>query len=377
MMDYMKGYIDRNRRRRASRNRVHRKGKRSSGTSYYMSKSKYSSTAGQMFSKKILVAAVGIFAVLFLVIAAFMVFRPSSENGGEGQVASGSSVTVQPSGQTTQATVAPTEESAGTATGAPTVTGVPAAATDVSDETKASASTVSPQATLDPDGIAAEIAVVPTLAPQVIPTPEPKSRSKAVALTFDDGPSTENTPKVLEILKQYNAHATFFVVGTRVAAGAEVLKQEVAQGCEIANHSWNHADMSRLSMKKVNWQYNKTAKLVKKLVGYDITLLRPPYGAISQKMRDKLKHPMILWNVDTLDWKSKNPKSILKQVKKNVKDGDIILMHDIHPTTAESLKTVLPWLVKNDYDILTVSELAARKKSPMHNGKAYGGFSGQ
>lgn len=319
-----------------------------------MSKSKYASTAGQMFSKRILAAAAGIFAVALLIIVGIVIFRPSSDNGEQVQVTSGSGVTAQPSGQTATAAPETTEAS----------------------ETQAPAGAASPQATLDPNGIAAEIAAVPTLVPQAVPTPEPKPRSKAVALTFDDGPSTENTPKVLEILKQYNAHATFFVVGTRVATGTEVLKQEVAQGCEIANHSWNHADMSKLSMKKVNWQYDKTAQLVKKLVGYDITLLRPPYGAISQKMRDKLKHPMILWNVDTLDWKSKDPKSILKQVKKNVKDGDIILMHDIHPTTAEALKTVLPWLVKNDYDILTVSELAARKNAPLHNGKAYGGFSG-
>lgn len=343
-MDYMKGYINRNRRRRASRNRVSGKRKKNSGSSYYMSKSKYASSAGQTYSKGVLLIALGVIVIVLLVVCGVMVFHSSSEDGGEGLVASGSGAraTAQTTGQV------------------PAQTTGPAAG----------------QATLEPEGIAAEIAAVPTLAPQVVPTPEPKPRSKAVAITFDDGPSTENTPKVLKIMKQYNAHATFFVVGTRLASGADILKQEVAQGCEIGNHSWNHADMSRLPMKKVNWQYDKTAQLVKKLVGYDITLLRPPYGAISQKMRDKLKHPMILWNVDTLDWKSKNPKSILKQVKKNVKDGDIILMHDIHPTTAEALKTVLPWLVKNDYDILTVSELAARKNAPLHNGKAYGGFSG-
>ena len=176
------------------------------------------------------------------------------------------------------------------------------------------------------------------------------------------------------MLKKYNAHATFFVVGQSVAANADVLKQEVAQGCEIANHSWDHTNLSTLSMKKVNKQYNKTANLVKKLIGYDIKLLRPPYGAISDKMRKSLKHPMVLWNVDTLDWQSKDPKAILKKVKKNVKDGDIILMHDIHPTSAKALEKVLPWLVKNGYDILTVSELAERKGVKMSNGKAYGGF---
>ena len=201
----------------------------------------------------------------------------------------------------------------------------------------------------------------------------PKIRSKAVALSFDDGPSTVNTPKVLALLKQYQAHATFFVVGHFLESAPEMVKR---MGCEIGNHTWDHANLAKLSMEKVNMQYDKTADLVKKMVGYDITLLRPPYGAISEKMRKKLKHPMVLWNTDTLDWKSKNTKAIMKEIKKNVKDGGIILMHDIHPTTVEALKKVLPWLVKNDYDILTVSELAKRKGAVMHNGKAYGGFTG-
>ena len=168
-----------------------------------MSKSKYASTAGQMFSRKILAAAVGVFAVALLIIVGIAIFRPSSENGEQVPVTSGSGVTAQPSGQTATAAPETTEAS----------------------ETQAPAGAASPQATLDPNGIAAEIAAVPTLVPQAVPTPEPKPRSKAVALTFDDGPSTENTPKVLELLKQYNAHATFFVVGTRVATGTEVLKQ--------------------------------------------------------------------------------------------------------------------------------------------------------
>jgi peptidoglycan/xylan/chitin deacetylase (PgdA/CDA1 family) len=203
-----------------------------------------------------------------------------------------------------------------------------------------------------------------------------KKRAKAVALTFDDGPSTENTPKALKVLKKYDAHATFFVVGSRVAEGAKVLKQVVEQGNEIGNHSWDHSSLAQMSMKKVNREYDRTAKLVKKLVGYDVKLLRPPYGAISQAMRKKLKHPMILWSVDTLDWKSKNPKKILKEVKKQVKDGSIILMHDIHPTTVESLDAVLSWLTKNGYDVLTVSELAERKGSKIKNGKAYGALTG-
>lgn len=214
--------------------------------------------------------------------------------------------------------------------------------------------------------------------PTLAPTPVPTQRPKAVALTFDDGPRRDanTTKKVLDLLKKYNAHATFFVVGQNIRGNEGLLKQQIAQGCEIGNHSWNHKNLAKLSMKKVNRQYDKTAGMVKKVTGYDVKLLRPPYGAISKRMRKKLKHPMILWNVDTLDWKSKNPNKILKTVKKNVKDGDIILMHDIHPSTANSLELVLPWLVENGYDILTVSELAKRKGASLNDGKAYGGFRG-
>lgn len=336
-MDYMKGYINRNRRRRSARNRTKR-GRRGHGASgYYMSRSKYIDSTGRRFSTKYAMAA-GLLAAFVLVIVGIGIVMQFNRSGNSSKVASGAAATVTASAEATES---PTAE-----------------------------------ATMDPDGIAVSIAALPTLSPDFVVTPPPKPRSKAVALTFDDGPSTENTPKVLELLKKYNVHATFFILGTRASAGVDVLKQEIAQGCEIANHSWNHANLSKMKMKNVNKQYDKTANLVKKLVGYDITLLRPPYGAISQKMRDKLKHPMVLWNVDTLDWKTKDPKKILKEVKKNVKDGDIILMHDIHPTTAEALKKVLPWLVKNDFDILTVSELAARKGATLHNGKAYGGFTG-
>lgn len=113
------------------------------------------------------------------------------------------------------------------------------------------------------------------------------------------------------------------------------------------------------------------AELVKKLTGGDVGLLRPPYGAISDKMREKLKHPMIYWSIDTLDWKTMNAKKTFKAVKKQVSDGDIILMHDIHAPTAEAVKKIVPWLVKNDYDILTVSELMKRKGIKMKNGKVY------
>lgn len=330
MSDYMKGYSKRNRRRRSAyskysnNNRKSMRGQtRRNGVSPVI--------MGLGFSVVIVLIAVAVFAVFRFVL--------SSDSGKTEAGATGSSVVAAEK----------------TATGG-------------SVETMKSEN----PATAIPGSMSEAAASVGNLSPSSVASPTPAPRSKAVALTFDDGPSTVNTPKILATLKKYNAHATFFVVGTRVSAGADVLKQEIAQGCEIANHSWDHANLSRMNMKQVNKEYDKTAKLVKNLTGVKVSYLRPPYGSISDTMRKKLKHPMVLWSVDTLDWKSRNAKAVLKEVKKQVSDGDIILMHDIHPSTAEAIEKVIPWLVKQDYDILTVSELMERKGIKMKNGKAYG-----
>lgn len=323
-MDYMKGYKNRNRRRRSSR-RFSRPSNDFIDRDYRTRRNLLERLG--INAKIVLGSSLAVMCGLIFVIVFMTARTPKQES-----VVSGSAVEVTASGQ--------------------------------------------PQVTMLPDGVEAEVAAVATLAPEAIATPEPTKRPKAIALTFDDGPRGESdrTQKVLELLKKYNAHATFFVLGEKAVQNADILKQQIAQGCEIGNHSWNHKNLAKLSMKQVNKQYDKTAKAVKQLTGYDVKLLRPPYGAISQKMRKNLKHPMVLWNVDTLDWLSKDPKKILKVVKKRVKDGDIILMHDIHPTTATALEKVLPWLVQNGYDILTVSELAERKGAKLNNGKAYGGF---
>lgn len=203
-------------------------------------------------------------------------------------------------------------------------------------------------------------------------TPAPVAREKAVALTFDDGPSRANTGTILDVLKKYGAHATFFVLGDRARVDGDILQMELAAGCEIGSHSWDHPQLSKIKWSSVKNQIKKTDQIVKKLAnGYKITMLRPPYGAISDTMRKKLKKPMILWSLDTLDWKYRNAKKVFRKVKKEVKNGDIILMHDIHEETAEAIKLVVPWLQEQGYDILTVSELAARNGKSLEAGKAY------
>nr|MBP3598764.1 polysaccharide deacetylase family protein [Eubacterium sp.] len=197
-------------------------------------------------------------------------------------------------------------------------------------------------------------------------------RPKAVALTFDDGPSRANDPKIVETLQKYGAHATFFVLGDRARVDGDIMQMYLEADCEIGSHSWNHPQLSKLKWVKVKRQLDKTNKVVKKLTnGYEIQLLRPPYGSISKKMRKKLDMPMILWSLDTMDWKSRNSQKIFKKVKKKVKDGDIILMHNIYGSTAEAVEKIVPWLQEQGYDVLTVSELMERNDKKIENGKAY------
>lgn len=207
---------------------------------------------------------------------------------------------------------------------------------------------------------------------EATPAPTPVVRDKAVALTFDDGPSRENDDNILNTLQTYGAHATFFVLGNRARVDGDILQKYIASGCEIGSHSWDHPNLKYSKWKTVQSQLKRTRNIVSKLTnGYEIQYLRPPYGAISSTMRKKIKTPMVLWSVDTLDWKSRNAKKVVSRVKKYVKDGDIILMHNIYSSTAEAVEKVVPYLQEQGYDVLTVSELMARKGKTMEPGHAY------
>ena len=198
-----------------------------------------------------------------------------------------------------------------------------------------------------------------------------------LALTFDDGPG-QYTDKLLDCLEENNAHATFFMLGQLVGQYPDEVKRMVELGCEIGNHSWDHLDMLNLSIEDVIKEFGDTDQALIDACGQESTVIRPPYGDCNDEIISAVGKPFILWSIDSLDWKYLDADLDYNGIMNdsNLGDGAVILMHDIHPTTVEALKKVLPWLVKNDYDILTVSELAKRKGAVMHDGKAYGGFTG-
>lgn len=188
-----------------------------------------------------------------------------------------------------------------------------------------------------------------------------KKKRKLVALTFDDGPHKTITKEILDTLDKYDAKATFFVVGSRVNSNKKLLKEMKEKGHEIGNHTMNHKNITKLKKKKLEYEINKTNELVKKAIGEEPTVFRPPYGATNKKINKMLDVPVVLWTVDTLDWKYRNPKKLLPVIKNNVHNNAIILMHDIHQSTADGLDSVLAYLQKEGYEFVTVSEILSVK----------------
>ena len=194
-----------------------------------------------------------------------------------------------------------------------------------------------------------------------------------IALTFDDGPG-KRTDELLDVLKEYHAHATFFVLGTNVERYPDEIKKMHKIGCEVGNHSYDHEDLSKLKKKSLKKQINDTNELISDLTGRGTALVRPPYGAISSTMKKQLKQPMILWNIDTLDWKTRDVDKTIKAVMDDVKDGDIILLHDIHSATIDATIELIPMLLEEGYQLVTVSEMAAIKGVDLEAGERYTDF---
>lgn len=187
--------------------------------------------------------------------------------------------------------------------------------------------------------------------------PQVVLQGKVVALTFDDGPHATNTERILDTLKKYHAKATFFTIGSSIPGREKILQRAVAEGSEIGNHTWSHPSLPSLSASNIKWQIEETNKAIKAATGQTAKTVRPPYGATNANVQAAIGYPQILWDVDTLDWKNRNPQMILDNVKSRVCPGAVILMHDIHGTTADALPQVMDYLVSQGYSFVTVSEL--------------------
>ncbi len=191
-----------------------------------------------------------------------------------------------------------------------------------------------------------------------------------VALTFDDGPYTPVTKRILAALREYDGRATFFCVGERVPQYESIVKKAYKQGCQLASHTYAHAVLTKLSKAQINSQIKKTDQAMKKAVGCATTALRPPGGFVDDRVRGTVKVPLVCWNVDSEDWKSRNTQKVLERCR-SISDGDIVLMHDLYPTTAAAVEKLVPRLTEDGFQLVTVDELFYYKNKKAKGGELY------
>lgn len=194
---------------------------------------------------------------------------------------------------------------------------------------------------------------------------------KTVAITFDDGPSGKYNAKFLDVLARNKAHATFFMVGTMMNSCQKCVLDTYKSGNEVASHTYNHMNMKKNSIQDVNESIKKTDDLFYQITGDHIKYVRPPYGAYSKENLENVSYPLILWNLDTEDWRYHDVDHIVNYVMENISDGDIILMHELYETSLQALEILLPKLYAEGYQIVSIGELAELQGKNLQSGHAY------
>lgn len=195
-----------------------------------------------------------------------------------------------------------------------------------------------------------------------------------VALTFDDGPQPSVGNRIMDCLAQYGGKATFFMVGERVGSYKTEVQRMVAEGHEVANHTMNHKYLQKLGAAQIQAQVNNGNDAIQAACGVRPTLLRLPGGNHNATVVANTGMPMIQWNIDTLDWKTRNADKTVAAVLNHVKDGDIILMHELYGATGDAVARIVPELHKRGFQMVTVSQMAAAKGRTLEAGKLYSSF---
>ena len=192
-----------------------------------------------------------------------------------------------------------------------------------------------------------------------VPAPAPTTGNKVIALTFDDGPGP-HTAHLLDILDQYGAKATFFLIGSKVSSQANVVRSIHARGHQLGNHSWSHPELPKLPVNQIAGEIDRTNDAIKQATGVTPAILRPPYGAVNGVVLEQLRlrgMSSILWSVDTRDWADRNSDIVCSRAVAGARPGAIILMHDIHQTSVNAVPCILSALKQQGYSFVTVQGL--------------------
>ena len=176
---------------------------------------------------------------------------------------------------------------------------------------------------------------------------------KGVALTFDDGPHAVHTKALLDGLKERGVKVTFFLMGQSIEGNEELVERMKMEGHLIGNHSYRHVQLTKAGEDAVE----ETELMIEKITGARPQYLRPPYGDWNENLECRLDLTTVFWSVDSLDWKLQDVGKIVENVEKKVKSGDIVLMHDIFPTSVEAALQLVDHLSRQGYQFVTVEEL--------------------
>lgn len=194
-----------------------------------------------------------------------------------------------------------------------------------------------------------------------------------VALTFDDGPYAPVGNRIMDCLEQYNGRSTFFVVGNRIPTyQAEILRMQ-ANGHEVANHTQDHKYLTNLNAEQIRAEVEQCNQMIASVTGQSPALMRLPGGLKNSTVLANIHQPIIMWSIDTRDWKTRNAANTVQVILSQVRDGDIILMHELYGATADAVEAVVPALTAQGYQLVTVSELAALRGG-MAPGAIYSSF---
>lgn len=195
--------------------------------------------------------------------------------------------------------------------------------------------------------------------------------NKYIAFTFDDGP-TANTAKILKILKEYGATATFFQVGYMVSGQKQVEKKIWKQGSEIGIHTWDHADLTKLPAGGIRSQADRCAAVIRQYSGKAPKLMRPPYGACNGTVKAAAPCPLILWSITDEGLYARSWEMTANAILRNPKNGDIALMHDLQAYSVQVCSYTIPRLIRQGFRIVSVSDLAKKRGRTLKKGSVYG-----
>ena len=187
--------------------------------------------------------------------------------------------------------------------------------------------------------------------------PEAEAEIRKIAITFDDGPHPSYTAQLLDGLKERGIHATFFVTGEHAEANPEIIKRMQEEGHLIGNHTYSHIQLTEKNREIFREELIRTNEIIEEITGEEVQYVRPPYGSWDKSFEKELNMFPVLWNVDPLDWCSKNVACITRKIVSKAEENDIILMHDYYETSVTAALRAIDELMEGGYTFVTVEEI--------------------